>query len=219
MDTLKKVTRRPVQVFHTGHIVLDRDGSSDVTAGDIKSLFFFFWRSVPFSNEVFFFTPSFFSVGPRVRTPSAKAEWRLFAFLFNTSRETAPPCETPSAAVHCARATSNRVFLLAAPAGCRCHLCVSVHFPMTANIHPTEVPNLTEAFFSPRQKKKKKHFEELQVEPEQILTPFGRVTRLSNCACPSPLRPTCDSGGTGPRSGQGGSPSGAAQGYSAEVFY
>lgn len=153
MDTLKKVTRRPVQVFHTGHIVLDRDGSSDVTVGDIKSFFFLAVGSIFQRGFLGLFFHSFlFSVGPRVRTPSAKAEWRLFAFLFNTSRETAPPCETPSAAVHCARATSNRVFLLAAPAGCRCHLCVSVHFPMTANIHPTEVP-LTKAFFSPAKKK------------------------------------------------------------------
>lgn len=59
MDTLKKVTRSPVQAFHTARIVLDRDGSSDVTTSDIKSFFSGGWLHFP---AVFFsFTRCCFS--------------------------------------------------------------------------------------------------------------------------------------------------------------
>lgn len=61
MDALKKVTRLPVQVFHTAHIVLDRDGSSDVTSGDIKSFFSGGWLHFP---AVFFLCALLFLLIP-----------------------------------------------------------------------------------------------------------------------------------------------------------
>lgn len=63
MDTLKKVTRRPVQVLHTAHIVLDRDGSSDVTACDIKSSFSLVVGYI-FQQCFFFFSPVVVSANP-----------------------------------------------------------------------------------------------------------------------------------------------------------
>lgn len=71
-----------IQVFHTAHIVLDRDGSSNVTTHDIKA----FARQLyfPVYNFYLFF---FVTINPEWEHCPLTPKYRLFAFLLNTSRE------------------------------------------------------------------------------------------------------------------------------------